>query len=74
MNNTFCLSIFMGLIYFRGLAWQYTAETIAIVLVEFFMAWIVQREYLTSMQGVLIFLVFPLSLVLVGALEKLGFD
>ena len=29
MNNTFCLSIFMGLVYFRGLAWQYTAETIS---------------------------------------------
>ena len=74
MNNTFCLSIFMGLIYFRGLAWQYTAETISIVLVEFFMAWIVQRDTLTSFQGVLIFSIFPMSLVLVGVLEALGFD
>jgi Ca2+/Na+ antiporter len=32
MNNTFCLSILLGLIYFRGLVWAYTAETIAIVL------------------------------------------
>lgn len=74
MNNTFCLSIFMGLIYFRGLAWQYTAETIAIVVVEFFMAWIVQRDTLTSMEGLVIFLIFPMSLVLVGVLEALGFD
>jgi len=75
MNNTFCLSIFMGLIYFRGLAWQYTAETVSIVLVEFFMAMIVQRgDHLTSMQGLLIMAVFPLSLVVVGVLEAFGFD
>merc|ERR1719162_355376 len=34
MNNTFCLCIFMGLIYIRGLAWQYTAETASIVIVR----------------------------------------
>ena len=34
MNNTFCLSIFMALIYFQGLAWEYTAETVAIVLCQ----------------------------------------
>merc|ERR1712139_471339 len=32
MNNTFCLGIFLGLVYFRGLAWQFTAETIVIIL------------------------------------------
>lgn len=74
MNNTFCLSIFMGLIYFRGLAWQYTAETISIVCVEFFMAWIVQRETLTTMQSLIIFCIFPMSLVLVATLEYFGFD
>lgn len=74
MNNTFCLSIFMGLIYFRGLAWQYTAETISIVCVEFFMAWIVQREILTTMQGLIVLMVFPMSLVLVATLEHFGFD
>ena len=29
MNNTFCLAIFMGLLYFQGLAWKFTAETVA---------------------------------------------
>merc|ERR1719487_1370184 len=38
MNNTYCLSIFFGLIYFQGLAWRFTAETIAIVGVQVFMA------------------------------------
>ena len=74
MNNTFCLSIFMGLIFFRGLAWQYTAETIAIVVVQFFMAWIVQRDTLTASEGLFILAIFPLSLVFVGALEAFGID
>jgi len=44
-------------------------------LVEFFMAMIVQRgDHLTSMQGLLIMAVFPLSLVVVGVLEAFGFD
>merc|ERR1712022_77442 len=34
MNNTFCLAIFFALIYVRSLAWQFTAETFAIVLVQ----------------------------------------
>ena len=35
MNNTFCLGIFFALIFFKKLAWVFTAETTAIVLVEF---------------------------------------
>merc|ERR1719199_796484 len=34
MNNTFCLAIFYALIYCRGLAWHFTAETIAIMLIQ----------------------------------------
>lgn len=74
MNNTFCLSIFMGLVFFRGLAWQYTAETVSIILVEFFMAWVVQRESLSAAQALIVAAVFPLSLVVVAVLEAIGFD
>ena len=28
MNNTFCLAIFMALILFKGLAWQFSAEQV----------------------------------------------
>ena len=38
MNNTFCLAIFMGLIYFKGLVWKFTAETCAILLVQLLVA------------------------------------
>lgn len=74
MNNTFCLSIFMGLIFFRGLAWEYTAETIAIVAVEFFLGFLLQKNVMTSSRALLVFSVFPLSIALVATLEALGFD
>lgn len=74
MNNTFCLSIFMCLIFVRGLAWQYTAETIAIVVVEFIMAYLVQKDHMTCRTAAFVMLIFPLSLVLVATLEYLGFD
>jgi Ca2+/Na+ antiporter len=74
MNNTFCLSIFMGLIFFRGLAWQYTAETIAIVVVEFVMAILLKSKTMTMSRAVLVFSIFPLSIVLVAGLEAIGFD
>ena len=34
MNNTFGLGIFMILIYLQGLAWEYLAETLAILLAQ----------------------------------------
>lgn len=74
MNNTFCLSIFMGLIYFRGLAWEFSAETIAILVVEFAIGSFVQRSKMTTLEGFLVLSIFPLSLVLVAVLEALGFD
>jgi len=74
MNNTFCLSIFMGLIYFRGLAWQYTAETVAIVTVQLLL-WFMTRESLMTKNGGLVVLsIFPLSIVMVYVLEKMGYD
>ncbi len=75
MNNTFCLSIFMGLIFFRRLAWQYTAETIAIVAVEFILFSVsLFCKTLTVFRGVMIIALFPLSLVLVATLKSLGFS
>lgn len=74
MNNTFCLSIFMGLIFFRGLAWQYTAETIAIVVVEFIMMLVAQKDVLTTFNAAMVLTIFPLSIALVATLEAFGFD
>mmetsp|Transcript_6463 Transcript_6463/g.9536 ORF Transcript_6463/g.9536 Transcript_6463/m.9536 type:complete len:547 (-) Transcript_6463:324-1964(-) len=74
MNNTFCLSIFMGLIYFRGLAWQYTAETIAIIAVQIILGLMVQSKTMTAMKACFIISIFPLSILLVAGLEAIGFD
>mmetsp|Transcript_16712 Transcript_16712/g.19076 ORF Transcript_16712/g.19076 Transcript_16712/m.19076 type:complete len:555 (+) Transcript_16712:190-1854(+) len=74
MNNTFCLSIFMGLIYFRGLAWEFTAETIAIVGCQLFIYFMTKGSTMTALKGVVILSAFPLSIALVSGLEALGFD
>lgn len=74
MNNTFCLSIFMGLIFFRGLAWQYTAETIAIVLVQGIIYYMTTKEHLTSLDALKIIAIFPASIALIAFLESTGFN
>jgi Ca2+/H+ antiporter len=74
VNNTFCLSIFMGLIFFRGLAWQYTAETLTIILTQVLVGYFVQKPSLTFGGGLFILCIFPLSIALVAILEAVGFD
>jgi len=74
MNNTFCLSIFMGLIFFRGLAWQYSAETLAILLCQFVVGFFVQAPDMKYSRGALILTIFPLSIALVAGLEAIGID
>lgn len=74
LNNTFCLSIFFFLIFFRGLAWQFTAETISIVVVELILGFLVQKSSMSTFTACFVLAIFPLSLVLVGVIEALGFD
>jgi len=76
MNNTFCLGIFLALIYFRNLAWEFSAETIAIVGVEVVIGAIVWgRRSLQMYHGVVILSLYPISLMLVWVLEnKVGID
>jgi len=75
MNNTFCLGIFLFLIYYQGLAWKFTAETLTIFLVQFLVFLIVIASKVQTMKtGVLIFLMYPVSLVFVFVLEKAGLD
>mmetsp|Transcript_43879 Transcript_43879/g.92311 ORF Transcript_43879/g.92311 Transcript_43879/m.92311 type:complete len:562 (-) Transcript_43879:211-1896(-) len=74
MNNTFCLSIFMALIFFRGLAWQYSAETISIILVQFVMGVWALRDKMSTLTATIVFSLFPLSVLFVALLEYLGLD
>jgi len=75
MNNTFCLGIFFFLIYYQGLAWKFTAETLCIFFVQFLMFLIVvSSSTQTKKTGFVIFLLYPLSLVFVAGLESMGLD
>jgi Ca2+/Na+ antiporter len=74
MNNTFCLSIFMALIYFRGLAWQYSAETISIILVQFGMGMWSLKNKMSAFTAMIVLALFPLSVLLVALLEYFGMD
>jgi len=71
MNNTFCLAIFLVLIFAKGLAWKFSAETIAILFVELALFGIgafirTQKLYLAGV----IFSLYPLSIFLVWFLEN----
>lgn len=76
MNNTFCLGIFLGVIYFQKLAWQFTAETLAIVFVEICLGILSLRvSTLRMWHGFMVLSLYPLSLLLVWFLENIvGID
>lgn len=74
MNNTFVLAIFMILIAAKGLAWQFTAETITILVVEIIIGIVSQKRVMTLRDGFLVLAMFPLSLVFVAVLEAYGLD
>lgn len=69
MNNTFCLAIFLLLVFARGFAWEYSAETISIVLVEAVLAVISLKRTQTLRDAVLIAALFPVSIAAVALME-----
>merc|ERR1719235_356099 len=76
MNNTFCLCIFFVLVYWRGLAWQFTAETICIVVIQLIMGCIaLSSKTMPFGLGIFILMLYPLSLGGVYFLENvMGLD
>lgn len=76
MNNTFCLAIFFALIWKQELAWQFTAETIAIVVIQFFIGIVAMASKTQSMlKGFVILGCYPGCLALVWFLENIvGLD
>merc|ERR1740117_667063 len=60
MNNTFVLGIFMLLVYTRDLAWEFTAETFSIILVEWAMLYFTSLSRpLRLLDGCIILSMFP---------------
>lgn len=75
MNNTFCLAIFLYQIYSKNLIWEFSAETLSIVFVEVVMACFAFQKVQKASWGFIIVSLFPLSVVLVWALENVvGMD
>merc|ERR1712209_18234 len=76
MNNCFTTGIFLALIFCRGIAWQFTAETIVIILVEVLIGvTVLFKPKQLLYDALIIFSYYPLSLVVVWALEnKLHID
>lgn len=73
MNNTFCLGIFFGLVYFKGLAWQFTAETLSIIFVQVVVGIIaMSKSVQTVFDASLILCLYPVSLLLVWTLENVA--
>ncbi|CAE8735790.1 unnamed protein product [Polarella glacialis] len=68
MNNTFCLAIFLGLVYFKNLAWEFSAETACIIFVQVMMALLIMtRRVQTLLDGCIIISFYPVSLLMVWA-------
>lgn len=72
MNNTFCLGIFLLLVWAKGLEWQFTAETMAILVVEGIMFYFATKRNLVTRDGYWILSLFPLSLMLCFFLQNVG--
>jgi Ca2+/Na+ antiporter len=74
MNNTFCLGIFAALMYFKagGLVWEFSAETLAILLVELIIGVIALKKTQRLFDAVIVFLLYPASIALVYLLENVA--
>eukprot|EP00927_Polykrikos_kofoidii_P076242 TRINITY_DN7306_c0_g1_i2.p1 TRINITY_DN7306_c0_g1~~TRINITY_DN7306_c0_g1_i2.p1 ORF type:complete len:565 (-),score=109.38 TRINITY_DN7306_c0_g1_i2:9-1703(-) len=75
MNNTFCLAIFLLLIVWKHLAWQFCAETAAILVIQILVGGIALRKKTQTLaDGFVVLACYPFSLFLVWALHKIGLD
>lgn len=71
MNATLVLGVFLALIYFRQLAWSFTAETLAILLVTLVVGLIASFQRTVKLfWAIPVALLYPLSLVFVYLLEN----
>lgn len=74
MNNTFCLTVFLVLVYARGLAWEFAAETISIIVIQILAGAIAQKTTHTVLDGLMTLSLYPFALILVVALKSAGLN
>ncbi|EDV23065.1 uncharacterized protein TRIADDRAFT_57950 [Trichoplax adhaerens] len=70
MNNTLCLAVFTGLVFFRGLQWESSAEVLVILIVVWFVAIFGYRETYKVWMGFPIAVMYIFSIVLVAILQS----
>lgn len=71
MNNTFCLAIFMMLIYFQGLVWIFTAETCCILLCQAMVGFYGLKKVHSVLDATIVLCMFPGSLFVCWAMQNI---
>ncbi|GMY31959.1 vacuolar calcium ion transporter [Fagus crenata] len=70
MNNLLCLSVFLALIYNRGLTWDFSAEVLVILIVCIVMGSFASfRTHFPLWTSIVAFLLYPFSLALIYVLD-----
>jgi hypothetical protein len=68
------IGVFMILIYWKGLIWEFFAETTVILIVQVMMFYFANKKVHTIFDGFCILALYPLSLAGVAFLESIGWD
>ncbi len=74
MNNSFCLAVFLAIVFLKKLAWEFAAETISIIVVQLVVGLMTQKTTHRVLDGVIVFAMYPLTIALVVILENRGFN
>lgn len=70
MNNVLCLSVFLALVYVRGLTWDFSSEVLVILIVCIVMGIVGSlRTTFPLWTSLIAFLLYPFSLALVYVLD-----
>lgn len=70
MNNLLCLSVFLALVYIRGLAWDFSAEVLIILIICIVMGTLASfRTTFPLWTSLIAFAMYPFSLALVYVLD-----
>lgn len=70
MNNILCLSVFLALVYVRGLVWDFSSEVLVILIVCIVMGALGSvRTTFPLWTSSIAFLLYPFSLALVYVLD-----
>ncbi|KAK4285894.1 hypothetical protein QN277_002525 [Acacia crassicarpa] len=71
MNNVLCLSVFLALVYARGLTWDFSSEVLVIVIVCLVMGLFASfRTSFPLWTAIMAILLYPFSLALVYVLDS----